>query len=104
MLGVEARERCVAHTALTWYHGVQRGHTMPCMTAVGGLHKPPGQPSPSPLCGAAHLPAPPAPHAGLRDTSVGIIYGPQEVSAWEMRWIHFVVWPNNFLSCHFVEK
>lgn len=35
---------------------------------------------------------------------VGIAWEPKELSSWKMGQIHLVVWPNNFLSCQFIEK
>lgn len=37
-------------------------------------------------------------------TPVGIACEPKEVPCWKMGQIHFVLWPNNFLSCQFIEK
>lgn len=35
---------------------------------------------------------------------MGIACEPKEVSSWKMGQIHFVIWPNYFLSCQFIEK
>lgn len=46
----------------------------------------------------------PTPSMVLGMEPVGIAWEPKEVSSWKMGQIHFVVWPNNFLSCQFIEK
>lgn len=117
--GVGPKEQCVAHTAFMSHRSLQRGRTMhACSTKRlawqrrGGCTSPLASPlpiSPTPLRSAAHLTAPAARRGGDSAPGCGkpllnIACGPQEVSAWETGQIHFVIWPNNFLSCQFIEK
>lgn len=67
-----------------------------------GLHEPPLA---RPLPTSRHpQPAAGGQYHGLWETPVSIPCGPREVSAWAIGQIGFVVWPNNFFSCQFIEK
>lgn len=92
----------MAHTAFMLHRRLRRGHSCMCSThgmAALALWPALSPPPPSPSCMVL-----PTPSTVVGMEPVGIAWDPKEVSSWKMGSIHFVVWPNNFLSCQFIEK